>query len=64
MFIVANVGVGNWCRDGGLLYESVEQHSTRTGCAAVKSEGELVEVIVKVSGVYCPVVGAKQPPFE
>ena len=47
MFVVANVGVGNWRCDGGLLYQSIEQHSTGTRRAAVKAEGELAEIIVK-----------------
>ena len=64
MFIVANVGVGDWRGEGGLLYQPVEQHSAGSRRAAVKAEGELVKVMVNVSGIYCPVVGAKQPPFE
>ena len=64
MFIVANVGVGDWRGEAGLLYQSVEQHSAGSRRAAVKAEGEFVEVIVDVSRIYCAMVGAKEPAFE
>lgn len=64
VLVVADIGVRDSSCDGRLLYQPVEQHSPRSGRAAVEAEGKFVEIVVKVPWIYRPMMGAKQPPFE
>ena len=48
----------------GLLGEAIEQHAASFGTAAVKSEGEFVEVVVKMLMLDAALQGSHEPSLE
>ena len=51
----------NGCR---LLDHAVKQLATRTGCPAVKPEGEFVEIAIQMRRAHSTLIGPQQPAFE
>ena len=47
-----------------LLKEAPKQEATKLRFAPVETEGELVEVRLKMVGLHGPLMGSEQPPFE
>ena len=60
----ANAAAMDWSQRHGLLHEAVEQQTARTGSAAIKPEGELVEVEVQMLGGDGALMRAQEPALQ
>jgi len=56
--------IGDGIGDHSLLKQPVEKQTARARSAPVEPKGKLIEIVVELSRLYCPLVGAQQPPFQ
>jgi hypothetical protein len=59
-----HLAIGRWRDFDGLLQQAVKQFAARSGSASVKTERELVQVIIQVGGLHGSLMRAQQPALE